>query len=142
MRFILVIALAIGSRPKTVTSLVEQNISSAPTGSGSRFYCDGDGVSGNRIEVIYAYASDMPDRYAQYLDSFRDWISEADAIIHDGAAQTGSGRHLRFVTDLDCKLAIQKVQLSSTGDDSLDNTINELSAQGFARSDRKYLIFG
>ncbi len=103
--------------------------------------CDGDGSSGKRVQVIYARASDRSDRYSTYLTSFRQWAAEADAIYQDSAAATGGTRHIRFVHDAGCTPVVLNVVLSPAGDDNISNTINELKALGYDRSDRKYMIF-
>jgi hypothetical protein len=113
----------------------------APNAPASTVVCDGDGVSGNRVQVIYAHAADVPSRYATYLTSFQQWAAEVDAEFHNSAAQTGGDRRVRFVTDATCKPVILEVQLSTTGDDNFSNTLNDLWTQGFNRTDRKYMVF-
>jgi len=113
----------------------------ASTGVGILVQCDGDGVSGMRTQVIYAHASDVLDRYSTYLNSFREWAQYADQIYLDSAAETGGNRRVRFVTDASCTLVIPDVTLSPAGDDTFDNTISELQAQGYNRTDRKYMVF-
>lgn len=103
--------------------------------------CDGDGSSGLRTQVIYVRASDKPDRYSTYLASFRQWAAEASAIYNASAAETGGVRHIRFVHDASCNILVKNVKLSSTGDDHFGNTVNELEALGYNRTDRKYMIF-
>jgi hypothetical protein len=103
--------------------------------------CDGDGSSGLRTQALYARASDVPDRYATYLASFRQWAADADQIYQDSAAETGGSRRIRFVHDASCVITIPQVTLSPAGDDTFDNTISELQALGYNRSDRKYMIF-
>ena len=113
----------------------------SPTEIGILTQCEGDGVSGPRTQVIYAHASDVPDRYSTYLDSFRIWAQYVDQIYLDSAAETGGNRRIRFVTDASCTLVIPDVTLSPAGDDNFDNTIAELQAQGYNRTDRKYMVF-
>lgn len=103
--------------------------------------CDGDGESGSRVQVIYARAADRPDRYTQFLPSFRQWTREMDAVFRDSAATTGGERRVRFVLDPDCELVIPNVVLSPGGDDSFLATVRELEARGFTRKDRKYLVY-
>jgi MG2 domain len=102
--------------------------------------CDGDGVSGNRVQLIYAHASDVADRYATYLASFQQWAADADSYYNNSAAQTGGSRHVRFVTDSSCNPVIPDVTLSTTGDDNAVNTFNELSAMGYNLASRKYVV--
>jgi hypothetical protein len=105
--------------------------------------CSGDGVSGKRTQVIYARSSDRPDRYAAFLPSFRAWAAQASQIYQDSAAETGGNRHIRFVHSpfRGCAISVANVVMPTWGDDSFGNTINALSAAGFNRVDRKYMIF-
>lgn len=110
-----------------------------PTAASS-VVCDGDGVTGKRVQLIYAHASDVPDRYATYLASFEQWAADMDAIYLSSAQQTGGTRRIRFVTDQSCNPVIPDVTLSPSGDDNAVNTFNELGALGYSRPNRKYLV--
>lgn len=103
--------------------------------------CDGDGVSGKRVQVMYAHASDVPDNYTATVSSLLTYTIGMDTLFNESAAQTGGTRHLRFVHDLSCSPIISSVTLTITGDDSLLNTINDLEAQGYQSRDRKYVVF-
>lgn len=103
--------------------------------------CDGDGVTGNRVQVIYAHASDVPDQYGTYFASFQQWASDMDNIFNNSAAVTGGTRHVRFVTDSSCAPVIPDVTLSTTGDDTFVNTIIELQGMGYDLPNRKYVVF-
>lgn len=113
------------------------NRSSAP----ESVTCDGDGVTGRRVQLIYAHASDVADRYSSYVSSFRQWAAEMDDIFLKSAQQTGGTRHIRFVTDSSCVPVIPDVSLSPTGDDNISNTVSELQSQGYNLTDRKYVVF-
>jgi len=103
--------------------------------------CYGTGQDGKRVEAIYAFPADHPDRYNQVVPSIRQWAAETDAVFQASASQTGGTRRIRFVTDGNCDLVVTRVALSSSGDDTFDNTIAELAAQGYNKSDRKYLVW-
>ena len=103
--------------------------------------CYDDGQAGNRIQVIYAHAADVTDRYSSLSSLFPQWAANADSSFNDSAAQTGGVRHLRFLTDASCNLIVDDVQLSTTGDDSMNNTMTELRTLGYTRTDRKYLVW-
>lgn len=105
------------------------------------FICDGDGQSGYRTQVMYVRAAGTPDRYGTYLASFLQWAWEADQIYRGSALDTGGLRRIRFVQGPSCAPTVLNVTLSAAGDDTLSNTINELDAAGYDRSDRKYMIF-
>ena len=107
----------------------------------SQVQCDGDGVSGNRVQVIYAHPPER-NRYNQYLASFQQWMADMDVIFNASAAETGGTRHVRFVHDSGCKAVILNVQVSSAAMSSSDpdQMWNELKALGYNRSDRKYVV--
>ncbi|HEX2274054.1 MAG TPA: hypothetical protein VHG90_09305 [Acidimicrobiales bacterium] len=103
--------------------------------------CYGDGTTGPRVQLIYARAADRPDRYATYLATFRQIAAQVDDVFVQSALETGGVRHVRYVTDSSCVLSVANVVLSTTGDDNIANTANELEARGFNRTDRKYLVW-
>jgi cell division septation protein DedD len=109
--------------------------------SSGSVVCDGDGTSGYRVQLIYAHASNVADRYAQYASSFQQWAGNIDHVFSQSAAETGGDRHVRFVHDSACNAVVARVTLSPTGDDTFSNTMKELQNQGFTRSDRKYLVW-
>lgn len=103
--------------------------------------CYGDGATGKRVQVIYAVAADRPDRYAQVADLIRGYAYQADQTFARSAARDGGVRHVRWVTDAGCRLTVDHVVLSATGDDSIGNTRTELRELGYTSVDRKYLVF-
>jgi len=109
--------------------------------SKPRVPCYGDGESGPRVQAIYAYPADKPDRYTEVAPNIAVWAAQMDQVFDDSAQQTGGVRHVRFVTDPNCNLVIQKVQLTSTGDDTFGNTMTELRAMGMDSPDRRYLVW-
>jgi hypothetical protein len=115
----------------------EPNKAAAAPGIG----CYGNGQDGLRVQAIYASTADRPDRYDQVVPSIRQWAAETDAVYQASAAQTGGTRRIRFLTDTACNLSVARVRLSALGDDNLDTTIAELAAQGYNKSDRKYLVW-
>jgi Calx-beta domain-containing protein len=103
--------------------------------------CYGDGQDGNRVEAIYAFPADHSDRYAQVVPSIRQWAAETDAVFQTSAAQTGGTRRIRFVTDTNCNLVVTRVPVAAAADDTFDATIAALAAQGYNKSNRKYLVW-
>ena len=111
--------------------------------ASSSIVCAGDGISGRRFEVIYARASDKPDRYAQYLDSFRQYMGTANELIRQSGLQTGQARNVRFVTEPvagGCQVAVRNAVLPPTGDDSIYETRKELRNLGYTNPDYKYVV--
>jgi hypothetical protein len=109
--------------------------------AGTTSLCDGDGVSGYRVQAIYVGVQGAPDRYSQYLSSIRAWVAGADAIMQASAAETGGSRHFRFVTDAACQIEVQAVTLPQADASRFDAMIGALSSRGFSRPDRFYLSF-
>ncbi len=103
--------------------------------------CVGDGVSGKRIQAIYAVSSDKPDRYTSVAPLIDTYAAHMNAAVVTSARATGGIRHLRFVTNPDCRLNVAKAVLSPTGDDSFTNMVTELKAQGFNVAGRKYHVW-
>jgi len=99
------------------------------------------GTDGARVQAVYVHAADVADSYSGLLASLEQWTANVDSVFATSAAETGGVRHVRFVTDASCTPAVADVTVSSTGDDDLSNTITELQAQGYNRTDRKYLLW-
>jgi hypothetical protein len=124
--------------PATAASRLQAGTALAGTGA---VQCYGTGSDGYRVQLIYAHATNVADRYSQYRASFTQWAGAVDSVFDLSAAETGGSRHARFVTDSSCAPVVDDVALSNTGDDNFTNTANELKAKGYARSDRKYLVW-
>ncbi|MEA2686981.1 MAG: hypothetical protein QOE93_2176 [Actinomycetota bacterium] len=127
---------------KTAAETLGGTIEGATTpGAQAGIPCYGTGTDGYRVHIIFARASNVADRYPSLASSLVTWAAATDQVVSTSAAETGGVRHIRFVTDAACNLVVDRVTLSATGDDNLNNTISELRAQGYNRADRKYLVF-
>ncbi len=114
----------------------------AEAGATNAVPCYGDGVSGSRVQAIYAVSSDQVDRYASVAPLIAStYAPRTDAVYFNSAAVGGQVRHIRWVTTPDCQLDVIHVVLSPTGDDSLTNTRTELKNLGLTGADRKYLVW-
>ena len=128
-------------RVPTTEELLAGETSGAASTTTSSVPCYGDGVSGPRVQAVYAVASDRPDRYADVLGAIRGYAGTVDRIFVDSAAETGGLRHVRWATDASCQLDVAHVVVSSSADDSFSAMVSSLKAQGYGRTDRKYLIW-
>jgi hypothetical protein len=90
---------------------------------------------------MYAREASSPDRYDEYEASFRDWAAHVDDIFNTSAAKTGGLRHVRYVTDSQCRPVIERITLSSGAVNDFSDLLDELDARGIDRVDRKYLIW-
>jgi hypothetical protein len=103
--------------------------------------CDGDGVSGKRVQVLYVRELLSEDRYAMNLDLFRRVAADANRIVDDSAHETGGHRHIRFVTDAQCQIDVQHVVIPPVVDFTFSTLILSLKVLGYTDPDRKYLMF-
>ncbi|HVW34079.1 MAG TPA: Calx-beta domain-containing protein [Acidimicrobiia bacterium] len=130
------------TRLRTGLLLPDQNVDQRTAAAQNpNAHCFGDGVSGPRVQAIYARASDHTDQYPTVIPSIRKWAAEADAVFNQSAGESGGIRHVRWQTDSTCQPTVDHVILSPTGDDTLANTIAELSSLGYDRPDRKYVVW-
>jgi hypothetical protein len=109
--------------------------------TASTVQCVDDGVSGRRVQLVYARASDRPDTYATSVTTIQQIASAMDGIIDSSAADTGGSRRVRFVHDAGCNPTVLNVTVASTADDNFTATINAVKAQGLNAASRRYLIF-
>ncbi|PRY27583.1 RICIN domain-containing protein [Pseudosporangium ferrugineum] len=103
--------------------------------------CQGDGRTGNRIQVLYLHEFGTPSRYTGYLGSIRTWAAGVDEIFDASAAETGGSRHIRYVTTPQCRVDVAEVQMPEGALASFTRNIAALQTLGYNRNDRKYLIF-
>ncbi len=103
--------------------------------------CDGDGVTGKRVQVLYVRGADTASRFGQYQESFRTWSAGVDAIYDASAQETGGSRHVRFVTTPDCQVDVREVEVPANAMSTFDGTISALRSLGYNRTDRKYMMF-
>ena len=103
--------------------------------------CYGDGTSGKRVQALYVRPSDRPNRATEVVPLIRTWAADVDTVLNTSAASSGGVRHVRFVTTADCALDVGQATVSPRGDDTIEATVTELAAQGYDRSDRKYLVW-
>ncbi|MFB6619211.1 RICIN domain-containing protein [Streptomyces sp. NPDC056367] len=115
-----------------------QTVAAGP--AGQTVQCDGDGSTGNRVQVVYVHGPGR-DRYAQYAASFRKWAADADVIYAASAQETGGIRHIRYVTAADCTPTVLNIELPDSALSEFSATNNALAGKGLDRRDRKYMIF-
>ncbi|WP_437111447.1 RICIN domain-containing protein [Streptomyces sp. enrichment culture] len=108
--------------------------------AGQTVQCEGDGATGNRVQVVYVHPPGK-DRYAQYLPSFRKWAADADLIFAQSARDTGGVRHIRYVTAADCTPTVLNIEVPASALAEFSATNRALAAKGLDRRDRKYMIF-
>ncbi|MEU8777708.1 RICIN domain-containing protein [Streptomyces sp. NPDC048606] len=108
--------------------------------AGQTVQCDGDGTTGNRVQVVYVHPPGG-DRFAEYQASFRKWAADADVIYAASAKETGGVRHIRYVTAADCTPVVLNIELPASALAEFSATNSALAAKGLDRRDRKYMIF-
>ena len=122
--------------------VVESDASGEPmVAATNAVACIGDGVSGARVQLVYAHAANVTSRYNSVLPLLRQYASDADDIVNASSGRVGDGRRIRFVTNSSCLPQVLDVELSNSGDDTFGNMVSELRAKGLTSNDRKYLVF-
>ncbi len=116
-----------------------------PGTNGNGIACTGDGTTGFRVEAIYATAGGT-DRYASIAPLIQSsYAPYVEWQYRMSAAETGGEVHVPFVTAPDgagsCTLVVRHENLSTTADDNFSNTISELKARGYNRTDRRYMVW-
>ncbi|MDJ0347261.1 RICIN domain-containing protein [Streptomyces sp. H10-C2] len=106
----------------------------------SAVVCDGDGSTGNRVQVVYVHGPGS-NRFAEYLPSYKKWAHDSDVIYNASAAETGGVRHIRYVTESDCTVAVLNLEVPAGALQDFSATNQALATQGLNRRDRKYMIF-
>ena len=103
--------------------------------------CYGTGTDGYRVQLVYAREAGTPDRYPELEASFRTWAARVDDVFNSSAAQTGGIRHVRYVTDAQCRPMIHRMTLSAAAVEDFAVHLDELDTAGLDRVDRKYLVW-
>src|SRR6478752_5634481 len=105
--------LGVRTGPQGDTARLTANqAEAAAEAAPARVFCEGDGVSGKRVEVLYVREPSMPDRYSRLLPMFQAWLANADDSYNDAAAAAGKSRHIRYVTEAvsgGCQVAVREV---------------------------------
>ncbi len=103
--------------------------------------CYGTGTDGYRVQLMYARQPGAPDRYAEYEARFREWAARVDDVFNASAAKTGGIRHVRYVTDSQCRPVIDRITISASAVNDFRDMLDEFDDRGINRSDRKYLVW-
>lgn len=108
--------------------------------------CIDDGVSGPRVHALYVRAPDVASRFGEVAPMIRGWAGDIEDAFNLSAAETGGTRSVRFVTEPNgggtCQLTVDEVQLlTNQGDDTVQQTADDLAALGYDRADRKYVAW-
>ncbi|MEU7789059.1 ricin-type beta-trefoil lectin domain protein [Amycolatopsis sp. NPDC049159] len=115
---------------------------SAPVAAPRSAVCDGDGVSGKRVQALYVRGNGQADRYAQFAGQFQTFASQIDDAFAEAASRLGGGvRHVRYVTDASCRAAVGNVVIAQGDMATVDTITNAIKAQGYNRADRKYVVW-
>ncbi|MFC6086972.1 RICIN domain-containing protein [Sphaerisporangium aureirubrum] len=97
--------------------------------------CTGNGTSGNRVQIVYAYEG--TDNLGLREPAIRQAIWEAQTNINDSARRDGGQRLLNVVHDGSCQAVIDTVQVPVGTTDSGQWILDENLTAG----DRIYLMF-
>ncbi|WP_246002081.1 RICIN domain-containing protein [Allorhizocola rhizosphaerae] len=104
--------------------------------------CDGDGVTGKRVQLLYVHGDDQPSRYTQIVGTFQSYASDTDDAFVEAARRLGGGvRHVRYVTGPDCRPTVDQVPVPSFALPRFGSIALALRNAGYNRVDRKYVVW-
>jgi len=105
--------------------------------------CDGDGTSGQRVQLLYVRGDGQADRLEEHRARFDARAVNLNTRLVLSAVDKGERREFRFVHDAACKPTITRVVVPQAAMDNADKgkVIDALKALGFGRADRKYVVW-
>jgi len=116
----------------------------ASNATSSAVTCDGDGVSGARVQAMYVVEAGRANRYLDLLPSLQLWAAGTDDVLNRSAALTGGSRSIRYVTDSvsgTCVARVLNVTVPAGSMGSFGATIQAVQALGYTNAARKYLMW-
>ena len=109
--------------------------------------CYGDGVDGDRVQLLYTYAAGDPIRPGISDRIVRTIVPNIEGLVRGRSRGEGRELGVRWLMP-GCRLRVDLVQLSEatmapepTYSDQVGRIIDALSALGYKARDRKYLIW-
>jgi hypothetical protein len=108
----------------------------APSFGVAATVCDGDGVSGRRVQAVYVRGDQQADRYSQFVGQFQSFADQIDQAFVEAGARTGGVRHVRFVTNAACRAVVDNVVIPQASMSDVDAITAALKTRGYNRSDR------
>lgn len=103
--------------------------------------CTGDGTSGNRLQAVYV-TEGSPSLAEADRSAIEVGMINVESIYRSSSISLSDQVLVpRWVHDPDCKPAIDVVVVPAGTLASFGSTIQALSAQGFNRPDRKYIMW-
>ncbi|HUQ39996.1 MAG TPA: hypothetical protein VM030_07550 [Acidimicrobiales bacterium] len=109
--------------------------------------CYGNGVNGNRIQLVYMYVDGRHDDRAVWVPKIvNEWAPEMEATFRLTSRQQGRELGLRFHAP-GCKLSVTVLSQSAAAQKSKDmggqinGIYNSLAAAGMTKANRKYLVW-
>jgi hypothetical protein len=99
--------------------------------------CTDDGVSGKRVQAVYAVSSDKVNRAETVVPLIKStYAPKTNAVFYNSG-----GVNVRWVHDATCTVDVIVAILSPAGDDSFSATKTELRSLGLTDTSRKYLVW-
>lgn len=103
--------------------------------------CFGDGLSGRRVQALYVVADDRADRHEELIPFIRGWAGYVDNVVNNSAQKTGGQAHVKWVTNENCELDVQKVVIPAGADSNFGSTVAAVRDSGYVEKTRKYLMW-
>lgn len=114
--------------------------------------CPGDGVSGQRVQVLYGYPSGTVNHIDDKVEAIRKRVARADYYLNNSGSQDAGSQHVRWLCRADRFVQVTPVKMVPIGADgqfTFDDMVTSLTAQvrlglgpvDYAADNRVYLVF-
>lgn len=126
-----------------ISSQAYASAGETPEGPGGSPFCEGDGVSGSRIQAVYGHVAGTPDAYAESLPTIRTMASAIDDAFNASAALGGGSAHPRWAMEPGtCKLSVLKLELPAGAPDDFELTVQALRDLGLLATNKlKFIVW-
>jgi hypothetical protein len=107
--------------------------------------CYGNGVNGNRVQLVYAYAEGTPNRAGEIVPRIlKEWTPYMEGTFRATSREQGREIGIRFHAP-GCKLSVDVVKVSAAAADPTDGNfgpiVDAIYRQGYDKFSRKYLVW-
>jgi hypothetical protein len=116
----------------------------ATTATSRAVTCEGDGVTGARVQAMYVVEAGRTNRYLDLVPSLQLWAAGTDDVVNRSAALTGGARSIRYVTDVSgssCVARVLNVTVPAGAAATFSSLVSAVQALGYTSASRKYLMW-
>ncbi|MGW1173232.1 RICIN domain-containing protein [Kitasatospora sp. NPDC002543] len=119
----------------------QPSLAAAP--AAAAIACDGNGVNGKRVQLLYVRGDATADRFDQLVPEFRTRVDHLNARYARTSDALGGHRAIRFVQNPStCEPVVERVVIPQSAVNGGEGAVHdELARRGYNNNDRKYLTW-